>query len=418
MWRARRDHGRCTRRMLSWHTHHAAPLPWRSPTALQPPRRLPRLTRDRYERPGPLRRHPRGARVRADGEPSSRRCPPHPSSSRDRPPRVPAAPRAQHRDDDALAAPTTITRREAASGAAALALALASPLNRPSPPHPASPSRFPRISSDPSRGPTRPSCTPTSRAAPARRAASRLDSASPCTSTSNSEESPSPPPGRAGVTGGVPCRHRRSPREPREDRSSRRSTRVSGHGARDSSAGSSFPRSTPTETRRCRKSRPTRTLTVDIELLSIAASARSRERGERGERGGAPTPRIDATRTARRDDVVYEYEFISSERDSTCRVSAVSSSRDSTCDLRARRAGEGRARVCEKYLHVCVSNVPSPRVAGRSPPRSPSPRRRVEERRVAQALGALVHRRFASRHVVHESRFTPRPAPKMRGGGK
>lgn len=42
-------------------------------------------------------------------------------------PRVPAAPRAQHRDDDALAAPTTITRREAASGAAALALALASP---------------------------------------------------------------------------------------------------------------------------------------------------------------------------------------------------------------------------------------------------------------------------------------------------
>ena len=42
-------------------------------------------------------------------------------------PRVPAAPRAQHRDDDAIAAPTTITRREAASGAAALALALASP---------------------------------------------------------------------------------------------------------------------------------------------------------------------------------------------------------------------------------------------------------------------------------------------------
>ena len=40
---------------------------------------------------------------------------------------VSPAPRAQHRDDDALAAPTTITRREAASGAAALALALASP---------------------------------------------------------------------------------------------------------------------------------------------------------------------------------------------------------------------------------------------------------------------------------------------------
>ena len=43
-------------------------------------------------------------------------------------PRVPAAPRAHSRDDDAAAAPTTITRREAASGAAALALAaLASP---------------------------------------------------------------------------------------------------------------------------------------------------------------------------------------------------------------------------------------------------------------------------------------------------
>ena len=173
-------------------------------------------------------------------------------------PRVPAAPRAQHRDDDALAAPTTITRREAASGAAALALALASPESALATP----PRQSFQVSEDQFR--PLPGTNPPIMYADIKggagaeggvkagqRVAVHFDVKFRRITIATSRQG-------AGVTGGVPYGFTvGSPREPREDPSSRRSTRVSRAWARDSSAGSSFPRSTPTETRRCRRSRPT-----------------------------------------------------------------------------------------------------------------------------------------------------------------